>query len=275
MKKLFLTTLISCLSIPLAYAEEQQKSIVESFSVTPSPFIPITLNDKISLPDEMLESINRSSFQYVDSYLFATSKQNSDKIVNDKDAACISQTSDKKRCLSTRGQRLYQNYKISSFIDGIYSQAKINDIKIDDNALFKNLENNMNTSDEELHQPPLLSLIDEEDVKSNLLLKLVSIKCMSDDKDPKKYMQCLLDSTKGYNENVFFNVKIKCLVQTSEKNINGENFSLYLQACINNEMLSDNVVKWIAFQSYRLGSVYFENVLHKSIDKAIEEVQKK
>ena len=275
MKKIILTTLLSCLSINIAYADEQSKSMVENFSVTPSPFIPIALNNKISLSDDILENINKNSFQYIDSYFFSTSKQNSDKIVNDKDAECISQTSDKKSCLSTRGQRLYQNYKMSSFIDGIYNQAKINNIKIDSDALFKNLENNINKSEEAIHQPAILSLIDEEDVKSNLLLKLVSIKCMSDDKDPKKYMQCLIDSTKGYNENVFFNVKIKCLVQTSEKNINGQDFSLYLQACINNEMLSDNVVKWIGFQSYRLGSIYFENVLHHSIESELKEVKEK
>lgn len=275
MKKIILTTLIGCLSIPMAYAADQGESMVDNFSVTPSPFIPIVLNDKVVVSEDILNNINLNSFKYVDSYLFTTSKQNSDKIVNDKDAECISQTSDKKRCLSTRGQRLYQNYKMSSFIDGIYNQAKINNIKIDNNALFQNLENNMNTSDEAIHQPPLLSLIDEEDVKSNLLLKLVSIKCMGDDKDSKKYMQCLLDSTKGYNENVFFNVKIKCLVQTSEKNINSNDFSLYLQACINNEMLSDNVVKWISFQSYRLGSVYFENALNKSIDEPLKESEQK
>lgn len=273
MKKIILTTLISCLSLQLAYAEEQNKSMVENFSVTPSPFKPIALSNNISLSNDVIESINQNSLKYIDSYLFTTSKQNSEKIVNDKDIECIVKTSDKKRCLSTRGQRLYQNYKMSSFIDGIYNQAKINDVKIDDNALFKNLENNINTSNEDFHQPPLLSLIDEEDVKSNLLLKLVSIKCMSNDKDPKKYMQCLIDSTKGYNENVFFNIKIKCLVQTSEKQINSDDFSIYLQACINNEMLSDNVVKWIAFQSHRLGSVYFEDVLHKSIDEAVKEMK--
>ena len=268
MKKIILYSILSTLLAQNAYAEaNQNKSMVEDFSITSNPFKPIVLNDNISPASDIMQNIDKNSFQYVDSYSFATSKQNSEKIVNDKDAECINSTNNKEGCLSTRGNRLYQNYKVSSFINGIYDQAKLSNVKIDDNNLFKNLEMNMNTSSNDFHQPPLLSLIDNEDTKSNLLLKLSSLKCTSDDKDPKKYMECLLDTAKNYNDNPFFNIKIKCLVQTSERNTDEKTFSFYLQACINNEMLSDSMVKWISFQSYRLGSVYFENVLNDTINK--------
>ncbi len=266
MKKIILYSLLNILLLQSSLADEN-KSMVEDYSTTPSPFKPIALNDNLSPAINTMQEIDKNSLQYVDSYLFTTSKQNSEKIINEKDIECINTTSDKQGCLSTRGNRLYQNYKMSSFINGIYNQAKVNDVKIDDNALFKNLELNINNSSNDFHQPPLLSLIDDEDIKSNLLLKLVSIKCASNDKDAKKYMECLLDSSKEYNTNPFFNIKIKCLIQTSERNISENNFGLYLQACINNEMLSDNVVKWIAFQSYRLGAIYFENVLNKALQE--------
>lgn len=264
--------LVICLITSSFYANAEENksnvSIVENFNIVSLPIQPLTLTEDIKISPNIIEKINDDGLHYIDSNLYTISKQNSEKIINSADVDCINNTGNKKECLSTRGYRLYQTYKMNSFIDGVYNQAKTNNINISNDQLFKGFENDINKKqNDSSHQPSLLSLIDEEDVKSNILLKIVSFNCMSKDKDSKIYMECLFNSIKNNNQNVFLNMKIKCLISTSEKNVNENDFSIFLQACINNEMLSDGMVKWIGFQSYIIGGVYFETFLNASLSK--------
>ena len=86
MKKIILYSLVRTLLANNEYADtNQNNSMFEDFYITSNTFKPIVLNDNISPASDIMQNIDKNSFQYVDSYSFATSKQNSEKIVNDKD----------------------------------------------------------------------------------------------------------------------------------------------------------------------------------------------
>jgi len=230
-----------------------KESSIREFSVVPLPIKPIEA-DYFSVDDvEIINKINNRAYEY----LSLSGKNSPPKQLSYvKDYKCLQQ--DINTCSTHERSEIYDRYKIDNFINGIVSQAKSENKTFNNVSAFKFLENEMNVSGDE-YEPKILSAIEEENVRGNALLKGIAAYCVQNtpSENVKDYMKCLLEYTKK-NDNVFLNIKTKCLIESAETTSDNKDFMPYLQSCTNKETLSDPMLAWLAFQSYRLGAIYYE-----------------
>lgn len=226
---------------------------IEDFTIVKLPIKPIEADYSGVSDIEVIKKINDSAYKYLS---FSGEKSESKYLSYVKEYPCLQQ--DINTCSPHERFQIYDRYKIDSFINGVIGQAKAQKKIFNKVNAFDFLEQNMNVSGDE-YEPKILSAIEEENVKGNALLKGIAAHCVENtpSEDVKNYMKCLLEDTKK-NDNVFLNIKTKCLIESAETTSDNKDFMSNLQSCTNKETLSAPMLAWIAFQSYRLGAIYYE-----------------
>lgn len=230
-----------------------RENIAQDFPVLKLPIKPIELDYSVMKNVKEARKINADAYHYI-------SSDNSEPIPKYRyyieESPCLNQNID--TCsLHEKGQA-YEKYKADNFINGVIGQAQSGKKSLDKVSVFDWMEKYMNESGDD-YEPKILSVIENENIKGNALLKEISAHCVDEtpSQDTKEYMTCLIKGA-NKNSNVFLNIKTKCLVEAARTEHQDGDFMYNLQSCTNRETLSEPMLAWLAFQSYRLGAIYYE-----------------
>lgn len=262
LQNILLSTVIIAMS-SAAYSEDKSESFdpkmlmkensLQDFNIVSLPIKPIEVDYSGINNINEIHIIDKSAYKYIS---FDSNKSSSTYPSYIKDYPCLQQNVN--TCSPHEKSLAYEKYKADSFINGIIGQSQHNKKPLDKVSAFDWIEEYMNKSGDE-YEPKILSAIEDENTKGNALLKEIASHCseQTPSEDVGEYMKCLLKETKQ-NSNVFLNIKTKCLLEASKTATEDVDFMSNLQSCTNKEMLSPSMLDWIAFQSYRLGAIYYE-----------------
>lgn len=262
LQNVLLSTVIIAMS-SAAYSEDKPESFnpqmlmrensLQDFNIVFLPIKPIEVDYSWINNINEIHIIDKSAYKYISSDSSEASPNYQSYI---KDYPCLQQNTN--TCSPHEKSQAYEKYKVDNFINGIIGQSQHNKKPLDKVSAFDWIEEYMNKSGDE-YEPKILSAIEDENIKGNALLKEIASHCseQTPSEDVGEYMKCLLKDTKQ-NSNVFLNIKTKCLLEASKTAKEDVDFMSNLQSCTNKEMLSPSMLDWIAFQSYRLGAIYYE-----------------
>lgn len=262
LRNVLLSAVITAMS-STAYSKDKPESFnpqmlmreksLQDFNIVSLPIKPIEVDYSWINNINEIHIIDKSAYKYISSDSSEASPKYQSYI---KDYPCLQQNTN--TCSPNEKSQAYEKYKTDNFVNGIIGQSQHNKKPLDKVSVFDWIEEYMNESGDE-YEPKILSAIENENTKGNALLKEIASHCseQTPSEDVGEYMKCLLKDTKQ-NSNVFLNIKTKCLLEASKTAKEDVDFMSNLQSCTNKEMLSPSMLDWIAFQSYRLGAIYYE-----------------
>lgn len=230
-----------------------RKNIPQDFPVLKLPIKPIELDYSVIKNVKETRKIDVDAYHYI-------SSDNSESLPKYRhyieESPCLNKNID--ICSPNEKGQAYEKYKADNFINGVIGQAQSSNKPLDKISVFDWMEKYMNESGDD-YEPKILSAIENENVKGNVLLKEIAAHCVDEtpSQDTKEYMKCFIKGA-NKNSNVFLNIKTNCLVEASKTEQPDVDFMSNLQSCTNRENLSEPMLAWLAFQSYRLGAIYYE-----------------